>query len=268
MRFVVTPEFTTKLTQVSPSGLRELGAVIELIETREKSDILVGSDGVRVRTLSERFITFEVGEYTVFTSLESDQQGEYLLLLDLSSEESEAGQATGFPTANDPRRNMMLDPNKNVSIDPRRNMLVDPNRNMMIDPNRNMMIDPNRNMMIDPNRNMMIDPNRNMMIDPNRNMSIDPRRNMMIDPRRNRYYGGPFVYDTKLNQEGFLVRANDEVSLIFDMSGKFAKFIVKNGSDGANVFDTKRKWVEFLIKPEAELFLRFGLNRRWLGIVV
>ncbi|MDF2369360.1 MAG: hypothetical protein P1V21_01075, partial [Rhizobiaceae bacterium] len=134
MRFIVTPEFTTKLNQVSASGLREIGAIINLIETKDKSDIIIGSDSVKVRSLSERFVTFEVGEYTVFTSLESDEQGEYLLLLDLSSDESDSSGTTVFQSTNDPRRNAMLDPNRNMMIDPNRNMMIDPNRNMMIDP--------------------------------------------------------------------------------------------------------------------------------------
>jgi hypothetical protein len=115
----------------------------------------------------------------------------------------------------------------------------------------------------------MIDPNRNMMIDPRRNMMIDPNRNMMIDPRRNRSYGGPFVYDQHLNQEGFVVRANDEVSLIFDSQrAKFTGFIVQKGSNGANIFDPRGRWIGFFVSAGDDVLLKFDPSGQWTGLVV
>lgn len=124
--------------------------------------------------------------------------------------------------------------------------------------------------MYNPRLNSAIDPRRNMTIDPRRNMTIDPNRNMTIDPRRNKFYGGPYLYNLKLEQEGFIVRANDQVSLIFDGSARFKRFIVfcTNGTDNGNVFDFSGHWKEFVVPAQNGVHLRFDTTGQWVGIIV
>jgi hypothetical protein len=268
MKFLVTPTFTEKLSSLTSDGLPAISAIVDFIKAVDKSALVKGRADVHVRILDGSILTLKHGDYRIYASIAGDENEDCLLLLDIGLEQTQPVAKADFFATRDPRKNPSLDPNRNMMIDPRRNMMIDPNRNMMIDPHRNMMIDPNRNMMIDPHRNMMIDPNRNMMIDPRRNMMIDPNRNMMIDPRRNRYYGGPYLYDTQLNQNGFVVRANEKVSLMFDPSSRFTGFVVETDSGNENVFDLCGSWVGFLVPTQSDVRLRFGTNREWVGIVV
>lgn len=268
MRYLVTPEFNNKLSSLAPEGLATISAIVKFIENNDKDSIIAGTSNFDIRSLGEEIYAIKYDNHRVYVSFGTDEKGEYLLLLDVALETTTAKPYQDFFTTKNPRSNRLLDPNSNQLIDPRRNMMVDPRRNMMIDPHRNMLIDPRRNMMIDPRRNMMIDPRRNMMIDPRRNMMIDPRRNMMIDPRRNRYYDGPHVYTTNLEQIGFVVRANESVMLIFDMSARFIEFSVKTEQGNMNIFDTDNNWIGFLVPTERKVYLKFNTNNEWIGLIV
>jgi hypothetical protein len=268
MRFLVTPTFTEKLSSLTGEDLAEISRVVNIIKDVDRSGLTGRASGLDVRPLDTNILTIKRGKYRIYASFGSDSDGEYLLLLDIGLEGTEPRARAEFFATKDPRKNPILDPNRNMTIDPRRNMTVDPNRNMTIDPRRNMTIDPRRNMTIDPRRNMTIDPRRNMTIDPRRNMTIDPNRNMTIDPRRNRFYGGPYLYSVVLEQEGFIVRANDRVSLIFDMSAHFNNFIVFLENGFGNVFDLFGGWVGFLVPTPTDVILRFDTSGQWLGIIV
>ena len=268
MKFLVTPSFTEKLSALAQEGLPAISEIVSFIKAVDKNALAGGKPGLQVRMLDSNMLTLKYGNCRIYASIASDESGEYLLLLDVGIEQAQPAPKADFFATKDPRKNPSFDPNRNMTIDPRRNMMIDPRRNMMIDPNRNMMIDPRRNMMIDPRRNMMIDPNRNMMIDPRRNMMIDPNRNMMIDPRRNRYYGGPYIYDTQLNQVGFVVRANEKVSLLFDPSARFTSFVVRTDSANENIFDIRGGWIEFIVPTPSNVRLRFDTNGGWLGMII
>src|SRR5690554_1498035 len=270
MRFLVTPTFTEKMASIPSDGISDISHVLNLIKEVDKNDLINGSCGLEVRVLDSDILIIRRKKYRIYASIGSDENGEYILLLDVVFDGGESLSQSRFFATKDPRTNSMLDPNRNMTIDPRRNMTIDPNRNMTIDPNRNMAIDPRRNMTNDPRRNMTIDPNRNMTIDPRRIMTIDPNRNMTIDPRRNRFYGGPYLYSQALEQEGFIVRANDQISLIFDQSVRFKNFIVycKNGSKNGNVFDLSGSWVGFVVPTQSDVLLRFDTAGQWKGIIV
>jgi hypothetical protein len=268
MKFLVTPTFTEKLSSLASDGLPAIAAIVDFVKNTDKTALARGRSDVQVRMLDGSILTLKHGHYRIYASIGGDENEEYLLLLDVGVEQMQPMSKAAFFATKDPRKDSSLNPNINMTIDPRRNMMIDPNRNTLIDPRRNMMIDPNRNMMIDPRRNMMIDPNRNMMIDPRRNMMIDPNRNMMIDPRRNRYYGGPYLYDIHLNQEGFVVRANEKVSLLFDQSARFSGFVVGTDRENENIFDIHGSWIGFLVPTQSDVRLRFGTNGEWIGIIV
>ena len=245
MKLLVTPGFTEKLASIPKEGLAEISSIVSFVKEAEKNTLVDGAKGFEVRQLSSEIWSIRAGNYRAYGSIGTDEEGEYFLLLDISVEAVRTSTQSSFFAAKDPRTNPSLNPNQNMAIDPRRNMMIDPRRNMMIDPNRNMLIDPRRNMMIDPNRNMM------------------------IDPRRNRSYGGPFVYDQHLNQEGFVVRANDEVSLVFESQrAKFTGFIVQKDGNGANMFDPTGRWIGFLVSAGDDVLLRFDPAGQWTGLVV
>ena len=244
MRYLVTPEFNNKLTSLSPEGLSVISSIANFVRSRDKNSILTGSKEYDVRLLGKEIYTIKNNDYRVYVSFGSDQDGEYMLFLDIAVETAKATPYRQFFAIKNPVSNFLLDPDRNQLIDPRRNMMIDPNRNMMIDPHRNMMTDPRRNMMIDPNRNMM------------------------IDPRRNTYYGGPYVYTTNLQQIGFLISSNEQVTLIFDMTARFIGFGVKAEQGNVNLFNTNNEWIGFLVTANDEVRLRFDLRNEWIGIVV
>ena len=268
MRFLVAPEFTNKLASLTKEEIHGISKIVNHIKESEKTQIITKNNHFNPRQLTNEIFIFDANEYKIYASFGSDNEGEYVLLLDIAAENNKQVPNKDFFSTNDPRTNPNINPDRNPNIDPRRNMMIDPHRNMMIDPQRNMMIDPRRNMMIDPNRNMMIDPRRNMMIDPRRNMMIDPNRNTLIDPRRNRSYGGPFLYDTKLNQIGFLVRANEQVSLIFNKESIFEGISVSTPQGNRNTFNQHNIYTEFWAPTSTDLLNRFDLNGNWIGVVI
>jgi hypothetical protein len=246
VRYVVTPSFGEKATRLGSSLLGSIGKIIKIIEGSNRQEL-----DQYIEPLFEENIEIYVwraDEFQIYLSFSADKEGAYVLLVDLVIH----GSAPFKPLA---------------SRDPSLNHTVDPRRNMMIDPNRNMAIDPNRNMMVDPRRNMMIDPNRNMMIDPRRNSLIDPQRNWLIDPRRNTTWDGPYVYDLSGHIDGFLVRASDEVAILFDRDAKFSGTLVAAG-ENFNQFDQSGKWTHFLVPNGGDGYNRFDLRGKWDGFVV
>jgi hypothetical protein len=262
MRYLVTPTFSEKLTRSNPRVLAAIGSALKLVE-RSPRDELAASIEPLLESSGGIYVLKGAG-FQILLTFGTDGEGEYALLVDLIVH---VNQSLRPLPSHDPKQNMAVDPNRNMMIDPRRNMNIDPRRNMMIDPNRNMMIDPRRNMSIDPRRNMMIDPNRNMMIDPRRNYSIDPKRNWLIDPRRNSVWDGPYLYDLRGFISGFLVRANEELALLFDTNADFIGSIIR-AEPNYNVFDDKGNWIGFFASNGSGGYNRFDVSNHWIGYLV
>lgn len=73
-----------------------------------------------------------------------------------------------------------------------------------------------------------------------------PNRNWLLDPRRNTAWDGPYLYDLSNRPEGYVVRANDDVALLFDTSGKLTGSLIAAGETNYNLFDRHGKWMAFL----------------------
>ncbi|WP_236207693.1 hypothetical protein [Pseudomonas tohonis] len=267
MKFLVSPDFTNKLASLDKQAIHIISEIIQEIRISDKNSLLNNQTNLAIKPLSQDIYLIESGDYKIYGTLGVDEESDYLLLLDIAYEARHAKISDNFISARNPAQNANINPRSNPAVDHQRNLMIDPSRNMMIDPNRNMMIDPRRNMLIDPSRNMMVDPRRNMMIDPNRNMMIDPRRNMMIDPRRNTLYGGPFIYDERLIQTDFIVKANEKIDLIFSKDVKYKGFSVATEGGNKNIFTPQNKYIEFWVPTSQDTYNRFDLRLRWLGIV-
>jgi len=111
-------------------------------------------------------------------------------------------------------------------------------------------------------------PKVNTMINPRVNTMLNPRVNTMINPRVNTAYSGPFVYTLDLRQEGFIVRASDNVELIFNFENDFIGLCIKANNDVYVLFDEKNEWIGFLVKAKEDLRLRFNLDNDWTGLIV
>jgi len=80
--------------------------------------------------------------------------------------------------------------------------------------------------------------------------------------------GGPFFYNHDLQQEGYLVRANEQVSIVFSLKGEFIGFTVTHVSGIRLVFDSNNEWNGYLVPSGQEPLLRYTVNGEWIGIVV
>ena len=116
--------------------------------------------------------------------------------------------------------------------------------------------------------NSMYNPKFNSAINPKFNSAINPRFNSAINPRWNSSYGGPFIYSRELQQEAFIVRANDTVELIFNLENEFTSICVKANQEVFDLFDITNEWIGFLVTSNNEVRLRFDLHNEWTGIVV
>lgn len=264
MRSLVTPTFSEKATSAGAAVLEAAGKALSRIEVMTKEELLSSAELVLDGTPS--IYALKDKNYRVLFTFGTDDQGEYALLADLVVHGG--GEGLRPLGANNPRTNMLVDPSRNMMIDPTRNMMIDPRRNMMVDPHRNMMIDPRRNMMIDPKRNMMLDVRRNMMIDPARNFSIDPKRNWQINPTQNSVWDGPLLFDLQNNASGFVVRATEQVALLFNQRSEFVSAIIRANDKNWNLFDRDGSWTGFLVHNGAEGFNQFDVQNRWIGFLV
>ena len=111
-------------------------------------------------------------------------------------------------------------------------------------------------------------PKTNSTLNPRFNTSINPGFNTSINPRFNPAYGGPFLYSLDLQQEGFLVRANEQVSIIFDMDSEFTGFTVHHDSGIILTFDTNNEWIGYMVPSGQDPLLRFNQSGDWIGILV
>ena len=106
------------------------------------------------------------------------------------------------------------------------------------------------------------------MYNPKVNSLINPKVNSLINPRVNTAYSGPFVYTLDLRQEGFIVKANDNVELIFSFENDFIGLCIKANDNVYVFFDEKNEWIGFLVKATEEVRLRFNLDNDWTGLIV
>ena len=244
MRYFVTKEFNEKIAALNAEQLTELSFLLKRIESSDK-DSLLSQASSNVQSLSNDIYVMKVKKSRMFFSVGEDNDGEYILLLDYSFISASYGRPDQAFAAKNPRTNMYLNPRSNMSINPRSNMSINPRSNMSINYRSN------------------------MSINPRSNMSLNPRSNMSINPRSNVSFGGPFLYSLDLDQKGFLVRANEKVTLLFDMSSEFIGVAVKHDSGVVLLFDTDNNWTGFLVPTsKEELFLHFDTDNNWLGLVV
>ena len=238
MRYFVTPDFSNKIKNQPPDITQSLSLLIKRIEQSDKSTLIQnGFDGNPPLLLENDFLVFGIQgqDFRVYTTFGSDSEGEYLLLLDFTVQKK-TPTTYSFPTLKDPKTNSIYNPRLNS--------------------------------MINPKLNSMINPRLNSMINPKLNSMINPRLNSMINPRLNTAYSGPFVYSEGLDKEGYVVKANDNLELIFNLNNDFAALCVKANENVFVLFDDNNEWIGFLVKAVKDVRLRFDLNNDWSGLII
>lgn len=69
-----------------------------------------------------------------------------------------------------------------------------------------------------------------------------------------------------LEPQGYLVKANDKVSLLFGMDGTFSGPAIVLPNGGFAVFDELGTWTEYMIDHGHGGYLRFSPDGQWLGV--
>jgi hypothetical protein len=238
MRYLVTPIFSQKVAQ-SSGALHFLSSFfIQLEALITKDEVFrAGVLGSIPELLQQNIYVFKYKQkdLCIFFSVGSDQDGEFLLLLDLSfRQERSIPEQVG--SARNPKTNSCFNPNLNSAINPR--------------------------------FNSSINPRFNSAINPRFNSSINPRFNSAINPRFNPAFTGPFVYSLDLEREGFIVRANEQAELIFNDSIEFVGFIVDANDKVSIVFDIENNWIGYLVTANENIRLRFNEDGEFTGIVI
>lgn len=121
---------------------------------------------------------------------------------------------------------------------------------------------------INPIFNTSLNPVFNTSLNPIFNTSLNPVFNTSLNPAINLQYQGPFLYDLALVEQGFIVNANDSVSLLFRMNNTFDGILVKNAVGGFNQFDGQNKWVGYFISDRKSGYLIYDNHQHWIGIAV
>jgi hypothetical protein len=269
MRYLAAPDFTSKVAHLPHDAMQVVRDVLIFVSTNGRE--MISSDRRVQRLVSEAsdILVFRTDGYRVLFTFGSNNDGEYLLLVDLISE-SGIGSGPGggrLFTKRDPSRDASVNPLRNNQINPRSNSRLNPVFNSQINPTFNSRINPTFNSQINPTFNSQVNPTFNSQINPTFNSALNPMFNSSINPKRNTLMGGPFLYDLNLNQVGYLVKANERVSLVFDMNGRHLLTAVAH-AHGFAVFDAKNKWLENWIENGRGGYLRFHPNANWIGFVV
>ena len=251
MKVLVSPDFNTKVSSLNSDALRSLSVFVSGAEQSSKNEFL-SHNNHKLSLLGDDIYIAKIDSSRVYFTLGEDDQGSFLLLLDISTIQNiPSTGGGGFFTTKNPKTNSALNPSLNSSINPRLNSSINPKLNSSINPKLN----------------SSINPRLNSSINPRLNSSINPRLNSSLNPRLNRSYGGPYLYDVNLNQEAYIVRASN-VDLLFNLNGEFIKLLVSANDLVKIEFDQNNEWTGFYVKANEDVWLRFLANNSWAGILV
>jgi hypothetical protein len=272
MRYFPTDEFSKKLTELNTNSIRSVSMVIHYIEMSDKATIYNNSSKYPMSSLGKDIYTIKFDKIHIYFTTGCDKEGDYLLLLDITIEHKilnlEIKNPQRFFAINDPKKNPNLNPKSNYSINPKFNYSLNPKSNYSINPKSNYSINPKSNYSINPKSNYSINPKSNYSINPKSNYSINPKSNYSINPLSNMSFGGPFIYSINLDQQGYIIRANETVDLIFSMSAEFIGIGVKLDSGFVNLFDVDNEWIGYLVPTKTDVKLKFSIDGDWNGLVV
>jgi hypothetical protein len=234
MRFLVSPQFSKKLIALNPVDRERVSAFLRIVEASDKTQLL-RNRSFAATLLGKDVYVAKSGNTGLYFTLGNDAEGDYVLLLDATTEQTISRSGSLFATK-DPRTNSSLNPAVNSALNPR--------------------------------FNSRLNPRFNSSINPLFNSTLNPRFNSSINPRMNTAFGGPYMYSTDLQQEGYVVRANDDVDLLFDLSGNHIGELVRVNDGMKLQFDTVSEWNGYLIQANDDVALRYTPDGEWIGVVV
>ena len=99
------------------------------------------------------------------------------------------------------------------------------------------------------------------------NHNINPIFNHNINPIFNPNFSGYYLYDDKLRQSAYIVYANDEIILIFNLDNNLQMIGAKNSINGFTLFDTKQNWSGTMIPDQQNGFIFYSQSNQKIGFV-
>lgn len=267
MRVLSLPEFSAKVKQLPHSDLRVLSEVVNYLETENKASLFGHAIRYPIQSLGGQMFVLRATTWRLFLTFRSDQQGEYLLLLDFMQYGSHYPKITAYQRR-DPQFDGSINPTINGNINPLINGSLNPLINGNLNPFINGSLNPYINGSLNPLINGDINPLINGSINPLINGNINPNINGSINPSINSSYEGPFIYDLGLMKQGYLVKANEVVYIAFLMNNEMDGICVRNSVQGLTRFDRNNGWVGHFIPDQQGGYLVYDKNNNWIGIAV
>ena len=272
MKVLSTPQFTNRVAESNDAVRETLRQLLNRLDSINYEELL-SAPSLQLTPLGNDVFVIADSNLRIFCTFAEDDEGRYLVLLDLS-ERNTALEAAKLNVvvprmSINPRRNPAINPRLNPAINPRLNPDVNPGLNPNINPRLNPKINPRLNPNINPRLNPNINPQLNPNINPKLNPSINPRLNPNINPRLSNF-DGPYVYTLDLEPVGFVLIADDDVMLRFDFQNEAVGLYVAGDEDTYATFNMENEWIGFLVLAEDEpkLFLSFDSNNEWDGVIV
>ena len=268
MKTLVSQEFVAKVPLLEHQSKNTILNLIRVFELHTWEQILEGKANIKVHPIEESLYMAASEQVRLIFSLGFNHSEPYILLLDCIVKQFSHSLSSNKFAIKNPNVDSIYNPKYNTSINPKYNTSINPKYNTSINPKYNTSINPKYNTSINPKYNTSINPKYNTSINPKYNTSINPKYNTSINPNYNSSFGGPFLYNVGLIQEGYIVRVDNLVSLIFDMSSKFIGYSVLVNDQCSVIYNESSEWTEYFISTNQEVLLRFDLATQWIGIVI
>jgi hypothetical protein len=77
-----------------------------------------------------------------------------------------------------------------------------------------------------------------------------------------------YLYTKELRQKGYLVRANSEVELTFDLAGENVGHLVRANETVRLQFDTDNEWQAYIVRANEDVAIQYDLEGEWIGLVI
>lgn len=267
MKFHVAPEFAKNVLTARPASIERVAGFVKAVEASSQEKVLEQLSGFSVRAMEGDIYAAAAGTARLFFSFGEDNGEKYMLLLDVIEYEP-AKLSTGLSGRKTPLTDSRLNPNINSKLNPYINSRLNPFVNSRLNPYVNSLLNPYVNSQLNPLVNSRINPLVNSRLNPLVNSNVNPAINSQINPRISRSFQGPFLYDLGLKEIGFIVQADDDVILTFDMNLARTGLGAKNSIDGYTLFDLHSRWAGQLVPDGQGGYLHFDTHSQWLGIAV
>jgi len=268
MKVLASPDFNAKIPALNTDTISSLAQFISIAEQSDKNE-LITKDSNLISILEDDIYSAKIDSSRLYFTIGTDEQGDYLLLLDVAVLNAVPHvKNSSFFTPSNPKTNGTFNPNMNSAINPKRNSALNPKMNSALNPKMNSAINPRLNSSLNPKLNSAINPKLNSAINPKLNSAINPKLNSSLNPRLNRSYGGPYLYNMSLDQEAYLVKANNKIEILFDSKGDFSGFLVSANDRVKIEFNKENTWTGYYIKANEKVWLRYSIDNEWQGLLV